>query len=205
MALDLLDVIFPSNCIVCGKKPKPICPSCRPSAEIGQIEGFSFPLIYAHAHQGATEQLISGYKDQQLTALEKTLASSLAELFSTLDFGEVVAVVIPARSKRNFRKRGFDPAKSLARRALKMAGLAIPVINLAGVRARQDQRGLSRDARAKNVIGSMRLRLHLGGKVALFDDVLTTGSTMTELARACEDAGVKVAFGCVLAQRFTQS
>jgi predicted amidophosphoribosyltransferase len=68
-----------------------------------------------------------------------------------------------------------------------------------------DQRGLGRQERAKNVVGSMRLTVVSSGKVALFDDVVTTGSTLRELARACEVVGVKVAVGCVLAQRNAQS
>ncbi len=202
--MTLIDVIFPSSCIVCGTSPKPICPGCKPVTEIGKIEGFGFPVFYAHRHQGAVEKLITGYKDQQLTSLEKVLIASTAELFGELDFRGISAVVVPARNVKNYRKRGFDPAKSIARRALKVAQLDVPVVNLANARNRSDQRGLGRDQRANNVLGSMKLDFHVNGKVMLFDDVLTTGATISELARACEEAGVDVAFGCVLAQRFTQ-
>ncbi len=134
----------------------------------------------------------------------KTLAESVAQLFSRLDFSEVSTLVLPARNTKNFRKRGFDPAKSLAQRALRVAKLDVQVVQLTSVRARQDQRVLGREERARNVHGSMRLPYTPRGKLALFDDVMTTGSTFSELARACDVAGAKVAFGCVLAQRFTQ-
>ncbi|MFM1957766.1 MAG: hypothetical protein RI929_129 [Actinomycetota bacterium] len=205
MAYTLIDLVFPSSCVVCGSKPKPICPRCRPEAEIGEMAGFDFPVFYAHRHQGAIEQVITGYKDQQLTALEETLAKSVAELFSSVDMSEVSALVLPARNPRNYRKRGFDPAKSLAKRALKIAGINIPIITLSNIRSRMDQRGLGRQDRVKNVTGSMRLTVVPSGKVALFDDVVTTGSTLRELARACEVVGVKVTVGCVLAQRNAQS
>jgi predicted amidophosphoribosyltransferase len=204
MARSLIDLLFPSNCIVCGNKPKPICLGCRPQTEIGQIPGFGFPVLYAHRHMDAIEQTISGYKDQQLTALEKTLAVSVAELFSQLDFSEIDAVVVPARNTKNYRKRGFDPAKSLAQHGLKAVRVGVPVVNLANVRARSDQRGLGRDDRAKNVAGSMKLKAANLSRVVLFDDVLTTGATVSEMARACKDAGVEVVNCCVLAERFTQ-
>ncbi len=205
MAYTLIDLVFPASCVVCGRKPKPICPSCRPEAEIGEMTGFDFPVFYAHRHQGAIEQVITGYKDQQLTALEEALAKSVAKLFSSVDMSEVSALVLPARNPRNYRKRGFDPAKSLAKRALKIAGINIPIITLSNIRSRMDQRGLGRQDRVKNVAGSMRLTVVPSGKVALFDDVVTTGSTLRELARACEVVGVKVTVGCVLAQRNAQS
>jgi predicted amidophosphoribosyltransferase len=204
MAVSLIDLVFPSSCIVCGKKPKPICHGCRPSTEIGQIAGFGFPVFFAHRHQGAIEQLISGYKDQQLTSLEKTLGDSVAELFVQLDFSNTSAVLLPARNPKNFRKRGFDPAKSVAQRAVKASQLDLPIFNLSNVRDRSDQRGLGREQRAMNVLGSMKLERQKLARVVLFDDVLTTGSTIKEMARACRDAGVEVVFCCVLAQRFTQ-
>jgi predicted amidophosphoribosyltransferase len=204
MAHSLVDLVFPSSCIVCGNKPKPICRGCQPHAEIGQIPGFGFPVLYAHRHQDAIEKIISGYKDQQLTSREKTLADSVAELFSQFDFSDIDAVVVPARNTKNYRKRGFDPAKSLAKRGLRAVPVNVPVVNLANVRARSDQRGLGRDARAKNVAGSMKLKAANLSRVVLFDDVLTTGATVSEMARACNDAGVKVVYCCVLAERFTQ-
>ncbi len=203
MSLTLLDLVFPSSCVVCAKKPTPICPTCIPEAEFGEIDAFDFPVYFAHPHRGSIEKLISGYKDQQQTALEKTLADSVAKLFSRLDFTEVSALVLPARNAKNFRKRGFDPAQSLAQRALRVTKLDLPIVQLTGVRARQDQRALGREQRASNVLGSMRMQTDPGGKVALFDDVMTTGATTSEVARACKAAGVEVVFGCVLAQRFT--
>jgi ComF family protein len=203
MARSLIDLIFPSTCIVCEKKPKPVCLGCRPLTEIGQISGFGFPVFYAHTHQGAIEQLISGYKDQQLTSLEKTLAESVVKLFSQLDFTDIDAVLVPARNTKNYRKRGFDPARSLAQRALRVSEISVPVYNLSSARHRSDQRGLGRYQRRENVSGSMKLASSKPGKVVLFDDVMTTGSTISEMARACRDAGAEAAFCCVLAQRFT--
>jgi predicted amidophosphoribosyltransferase len=49
----------------------------------------------------------------------------------------------------------------------------------------------------------MRLDSKLSGPVLLFDDVLTTGSTLREMARACRAAGVEVGASCVLAERFS--
>jgi predicted amidophosphoribosyltransferase len=140
-----------------------------------------------------------------LTSLERTLAAATSELFAQLNLTNVSAVITPARNPKNFRKRGFDPAPLLAKRALQINQVRIPVFSLSNARARADQRGLGRLEREANVTGSMALRQKTTGEVVLFDDVLTTGSTVREMARACEAAGVKVAFCCVLAQKFSDS
>jgi predicted amidophosphoribosyltransferase len=60
-------------------------------------------------------------------------------------------------------------------------------------RATQPQSGLdSREDRRRNVAGAFRVRRPLAGyrRVAIVDDVLTTGATTRELARTLRAAGI---------------
>ena len=203
MNISLLDIVFPAACIVCGIKPEPLCPTCLPSASLSNLQGFDFPVLAGFKHEGAIEKIIAGYKDQQLVSLEKPLGELVAEVLNEVGVSRFSAIITPARNSKNYRKRGFDPASRLANRAIK--GLAKPpkVISLSSTRKLEDQRRLGRLERARNVAASMRLEPKLSGPVLLFDDVLTTGSTLWEMARACRAAGVEVGASCVLAERFS--
>jgi hypothetical protein len=68
------------------------------------------------------------------------------ELYGFLFESEIEddAVKNPARNTKNYRKRGFDPAKSLTKRGLKLGQVNVPVVNFANVGARSDQCGLGR-------------------------------------------------------------
>jgi predicted amidophosphoribosyltransferase len=151
--------------------------------------------------QGAIEKMIAGYKDQQLVSLEASLANLVAQLFMEVGISKFSAILSPARNAKNFRKRGFDPAFRLARQAVRQLPSGVNVHALKPTRKLEDQRRLGKLARETNVANSMRLGAHLTGPVLLFDDVLTTGSTIQEMARACHVSGVEVAGCCVLAQR----
>ena len=203
MRISLLDIVFPAACIVCGIKPKPLCPTCLPSADVSKLQGFDFPVLAGFKHEGAIEKVIAGYKDRQLVSLEKSLGQLVAEVLNEVEPSRFSAIITPARNSKNYRKRGFDPANRLAKRAIR--GLAKPrnVISLSSTRKLEDQRRLGRLERATNVSESMRLDSKLSGRVLLFDDVLTTGSTLREMARACRAAGVEVGASCVLAERFS--
>ena len=103
-------------------------------------------------------------------------------------------VLIPV-PLHNFRmlKRGFNQAGELAAYAGKV--IDIPVLTSALRRRRNTkaQSGLSRKQRRKNVRGAFYW--HGPGKparhVALIDDVMTTGTTVTECARVVKKAGAK--------------
>ncbi|WP_454261450.1 phosphoribosyltransferase family protein [Pseudoxanthomonas mexicana] len=55
-----------------------------------------------------------------------------------------------------------------------------------------DQRLLGRTERAANVSGSMRARGAAGAAVIVVDDVVTTGATLVEAARALRAGGARV-------------
>lgn len=167
------------------------------------VPGFGFPVLAALPHQGAIEKIIAGYKDQQLISLEAPLANMVTLLLGRADLANVSAIVTPARNSKNFRKRGFDPANRLVKRAVREFSTSMEIHSLRSTRKLEDQRRLSKAERETNVANSMRLAAKLRGPVLLFDDVLTTGSTVQEMARACRDAGVEVAACCVLAQRIS--
>ena len=203
MPLSLLDLVFPAACIVCDKKPKPLCATCIPSPSVAALPGFEFPVLAGFQHEGAIEKIITGYKDQQLLSLERPLAWLVTQVMQEVAISQFSAIITPARNQKNFRKRGFDPATRLAKHAIANLGESIKILALQSNRKVEDQRSLGREAREQNVSGSMRLTVPLSSPVLLFDDVLTTGSTLREMARACRAAGVEVGASCVLAQRFS--
>lgn len=88
-----------------------------------------------------------------------------------------------------FRERGYNQAIEigcwLERR------LAIPMRTDVLVRTREtpEQAGLSRRERRQNLRGAFAVRDLSALHVALIDDVITTGSTVNELARVLKQAG----------------
>lgn len=124
-----------------------------------------------------------------LTALREIVA--LGEPVS-LGAGERV-IPVPLHISR-LRQRGFNQALVLARLFFPAAKGRILVDALCRIRASVPQAGLSGAARRKNLRGAFRVREGadlMGRKVCLVDDVLTTGSTVSECSLALLAAGVK--------------
>lgn len=95
-------------------------------------------------------------------------------------------VAVPLHPDRA-RERGFDQAAWLARRLAKRHAIA-----LVAARRRQhtrSQRGLDRSERYRNLHRGFEVTTQLPPRVALLDDVMTTGATLDALAEACLAAG----------------
>jgi len=98
-----------------------------------------------------------------------------------------VDCVVPVPlSKARLRERGYNQAVEIARHL--RGRLAID--SCSRERDAPPQAGLDREARRRNVRGAFRCnRSFAGERVAVVDDVMTTGATLDALARALKDAG----------------
>lgn len=100
-----------------------------------------------------------------------------------------VLIPVPLHSGR-LRRRGYNQALELARPLARGLGLRLLPHAAVRTRATPDQIGQKAAQRRRNVRGAFALKADLRGRrVALLDDVMTTGSTLAELTRACRRAG----------------
>ena len=106
-------------------------------------------------------------------------------------------------SKRKLRRRGYDQAELVAKELSKIMGIPL-VCTLKKIRNNKSQHTIKNEAqRRANVIGAYESieDIDIWNKnVLLVDDVLTTGSTLSECARTLKVAGVNEVFVATIAK-----
>ena len=122
--------------------------------------------------------------------LGQLLADALAETSPGAE-GPQAIVPVPLHPRR-LRERGYDQALELARPLGRALGLPVRGGGLRRVRATLAQSTLGAAARHGNVRGAFAAAPGpWPERVALLDDVMTTGATLGECARALRRAGVR--------------
>lgn len=183
------DVVGPALCAACGAALAPV-PSTRVAAGVRVTSA----LVY----EGVVADVIVAFKNEGRTSLApplgRALHAAVGEALAHLP-GDGIVLVPMARTRRSAVDRGYDPVRVLLARARLPA---TPGLRL--VRRPRDQLGLDRDARFANQAGTVRASARLAGqRVLLVDDVVTTGATLAEAARAVTAAGGTVLGAATLA------
>jgi predicted amidophosphoribosyltransferase len=111
-----------------------------------------------------------------------------------------VLVPIPA-ARVSLRRRGFNPAAELARALSAQTGLPLRQQWLVRVGQGPKQSTLSREARLRGATGVYACPVQVPPcRVALVDDVMTTGSTLDAAARVLRAAGAASVMALVAAR-----
>ena len=192
MGSALLDLLFPPRCPFCRRllteRHALLCPDCQRT--LPWLEGdsarrtgeFFGVCVSPLAYRGPFGQLMAQCVRDQLD-------------------GRFDCVTWAPLSARRLRQRGYDQARLLAEEAARV--LEVPALPLLSkTRDTPPQSGLEEAGqRRANVLGVYRAPDAAAGlRVLLADDVVTTGSTLSECARTLLTAGAAEVVCVTLAQ-----
>ena len=173
-----------ARCALPLPAPAPACGAC-----LGQSPPFTAAtaaLVYAFP----VDRLLPRLKFHDDLAAGAVLADLIAPVFAAAERPDAL-VPVPLHRTR-LRQRGYDQALELATPLARSLDLTLHANWLRRVRATGAQSELDARHRRDNVLGAFACasRHDLPGHVAVFDDVMTTGTTLAEAARTLLAAGV---------------
>lgn len=194
---ELAAFLLAATCAGCDEPGTLLCPRCRSTMTPfprSSVTPGGLTVRAALEFEGVAARCIRRLKGEGETFLAHPLAAALATVLSPLATPTTWIVPVPT-ARRAFLRRGYRVPELLIRRARAQPQ---PVLSI--VAPTLDQRGLGARERETNVRGTMRARRRGGGAEAVIvDDVVTTGATLDEAARALEAAGFRVVAAVALA------
>jgi len=197
LAEEVLALLLASVCAGCERAGALLCDDCRrmlAAAPTDALTPDGLPVHAALAFQGVPARVIRRVKEEGATGLARPLALALSPVLRERAPRDALIVPVPT-SRAAYRRRGYRVPELLINGSGHRATRV-----LRPIRRIRDQRGLDRAARARNVAGSMRATTPgRGREVVIVDDVVTTGATLDEAARALRAAGFRPVCAIVLA------
>jgi len=214
------ELLLGAACPGCGRAGVGLCPGCRavlaaaepyPTTPTPRPAGFPRTMT-AGPYDELLRNLISAHKERQAWLLTpvmgRRLAGSVMRLLPFADPGPIHLVPVPS-SAAAVRSRGRDATTAIARSAARRLNAdssdhRFRVVRLLRpLRRLADQTDLTAAQRHANLAGAYAVRPALlprePGPVIVVDDLVTTGSSITEANRALTAAGLDVIGAAVLA------
>ena len=198
----LLDLLFPPRCVFCGKLlatgERDLCARCQRElpwleGEAAEQKGEFFSLCVAPLrYQDKVRDSIRRYKFKGRRGYHRAYGRLVAQCVHDHLAGRYDLITWVPLSQKRKRERGYDQAFLLAgAAALELGDVAVETLRKA--RNTQAQSSLTGGAqRRANVLGAYTAvdpELVRGKRVLLIDDVVTTGSTLSECARILRTVG----------------
>jgi ComF family protein len=131
------------------------------------------------------------------------LVEPLASLLAHRVHGSVAAdcIVPMPLAARRLRERGFNQSQEIARVLARRLGVPLAHQHCRRVRDSAPQAGLPLTQRRANIRGAFQCQADLSGaRVAVVDDVMTSGATLDEIARVLLKAGAASVEGWIVAR-----
>jgi len=193
----VVETILPADCPVCrlplGEHIGGVCLACWRELRPWPGEPWLGAVAIAGAYEGPLRKIIRCLKFSGMSGLAEPLGCRLAErLAARVDQFDLV-MPVPLHRLRRWR-RGYNQSELIARSVARSLGRPLATGILTRRRATASQRGRTRAGRAANVRGAFRashgaLKDLKETRILVVDDVVTTGATLAECARALAGAG----------------
>jgi ComF family protein len=199
-----LDLVFPPQCVGCGRVGVMWCEACREEVPHAIREGIPRPkgikgIRAAAVFEGSIREVIHALKYEGGTSFATPLADLIA-MRVHFGRGKPDAILpVPLHPTRQ-AQRGYNQSALVGRRLAEIWHIPFSDALLIRERDTPSQVGLNNRERQQNVRGAFRASKALNHRrVLLIDDVCTTGATLGACAEACLAAGARGVWAVIIA------
>ena len=159
------------------------CGSC-----LTQVPAYQRSMC-AFEYNPAFASLLSRFKEGGDLMIGKQLSQQLAHTLGKPKHIDLL-IPIPLHWRRRWQ-RGFNQSEEICAQLSKDLGIPYRLL-LRAKKAHTDQKTLNKKARERNLLNTFTLESDVKGlRIALIDDVITTGATSNTAARLLQQAGAE--------------
>jgi ComF family protein len=200
---DLTSLLSQNYCYFCGKAEEIICHECLISSlDLAKIQYIqSVPILTMTTKDRTFSKLITSYKDEGVSNLVQPFSKVISVGLRFFSKHQQVKVVNVPSTNKALQKRGFDPISLMTETACLLAGKRFIYEKrlLINCRDRKDQASLNFQQRKLNTENAFKANFAEIKPVIIVDDLITTGSSITQSIFALRAKKIKIKACVILA------
>ena len=203
----LLDWLYHRNCYICKKSSiLSVCDKClseiqlnpvKPVKRIGKVSVYSVCL-----YQGNLKKIIRAIKYHNKKDLAKPITDILYQYWQQLSYSsdEYEIIPMPLHIKRE-KERGYNQVLLYAEEFARLTGYSVNNELAQRIKNTKPQYKLSKIERHENLKEAFSIdRSKFNNKkILIFDDICTSGTTLTELIHTLAENEINEVYALVLA------
>ena len=207
---------FKQNCLMCAAPtselsfcghcinslnpaPNPSCPQCGLSTQ-GEHCGQCLKSTPAYdttealfSYTFPTSAILQHYKYNNALFLSQTFGALFSEqLAPNNQYKEIDLIIAMPLHADRIKERGFNQSLEIAKTMAKQLSIPLDKTSCMRIKNTAPQASLPLKARLKNMRGAFQINMRnniKGKRIAIVDDVMTTGASLNELAKTLKKAG----------------
>ncbi len=203
--------LFPPKCVFCRRvmEKDGVCDKCeanlpyRTTYEVHDEIQFVDAAFSCFHYEGDVKNALLRYKFGGIQKYAVDFSEYLEECINMNLNGRYDIISWVPLSTKRLRRRGYDQARLLAEEICMRIGAESPVRTLRkSINVAPQSKQGDKSRRVANIIGAYEPgNVNIEGKrILLIDDILTTGSTVSECARVLKTAGASEVLVLTLAK-----
>ncbi len=199
MFTSIKNLLFPISCIACRQDSGTwLCQECQKNIiydpQKQNYPEIDFPIYTLFRPNPIIRKLIHGLKYQWYEEASTLFHPYFADFTDRLAEKNITYIPAPLHAKK-LRERGFNQSE-------KLIPPEYPKLFIQKIHNTRSQMGLDREERLINLHNAFQCMTDLPSDhhYIIVDDIVTTGSTMREIAKALRTAGAKKILGLALSR-----
>ena len=183
---NILKIIFPETCEMCGKLGNIICNNCYNKLKKYEITNKRGNKFYLFKYEEEIRKLLINYKFKGRAYLNKLFSNLIIKNKNACDFIKSYDIIIPVPiHKKRMYERGYNQSELIVKRVAKELKIQDRVktkilIKQKNTKPQSSISAKQRKENVKNVYTIKNSESIKNKKVLIFDDIITTGSTCNE-------------------------
>ena len=199
MLENIFELIYPTTCGICGKICKEsICNKCEIELKKSEINLLKYnkkqnlESMHIYRYEGVIRGKIIDYKFNNKAYLYKTFSKIILKNEKICGFLKKYDIIIPVPIHKNRKlNRGYNQTELIARELAKHSHLILEKNVLIKQKNIVSQSSLDRNKRKQNIKNAFNLKNEkklFNKNILIFDDIYTTGSTISECVKNLKNA-----------------